>query len=111
MQIQKRPLGNTYVTQAFPWGLYLRNGHRLLCSDGKIRAAELAVTADTFFSVPATIRVKGKTISGYMSTMAPSGLDSDTPRVYVFRAHSCHYETMGNFPTGEALETLINSAL
>ena len=37
-------LAKTFTEQSFPWGLYHRTGHRLLCSDGKVRAAELAQT-------------------------------------------------------------------
>ena len=55
----------TFTKQSMPWGLYAKNGSRLLCSDGVIRAAELAETADTFFSVPASIRIKGKRVTGY----------------------------------------------
>lgn len=49
-----------------PWGLY--QGGKALCSDGKIRALKrISVTADTFFSVPASVRVNGKTVAGYIT--------------------------------------------
>ena len=40
----------TSLSQTYPWGFFRRIGHRLLCADGVIRAAELAQCADTFFS-------------------------------------------------------------
>lgn len=58
----------TKIVTSQPWGLYHRKGSRVLCADGKIRSlAYLAQTADTFFSVPAAIRYKGKYIHGYVS--------------------------------------------
>ena len=48
------------------WGLPLRQGSKVLCSDGKIRSlVRLAITHDTFFSIPCAVKVKGKTIAGY----------------------------------------------
>lgn len=60
-----------------PWGMFARNGSRLLCADGIIRAAELAPTADTFFSIPARVRVKGKWLSGYATSIGASGQTTD----------------------------------
>lgn len=72
-----------YRQGAFACG-FMRNGHRLLCADGVIRAAELAEQPDTYFSIPAKIRIKGKVITGYATTEM-----SDTARtsVNIFRAH------------------------
>lgn len=76
----------TFTKTIGPWQVFARTGHRLLCSDGVIRAAELAPTADTFFSVPATIRIKGRRITGYYTgdeeTVAPFR------PVCVFRQHT-----------------------
>jgi hypothetical protein len=67
----------------------MRNGARLLCADGVIRAAELAETADTFFSVPASVRVNGKRVSGFMGTSGKDNLDSATElRTYTFHQHT-----------------------
>ena len=69
----------TKINYSYPWGLIRRNGNRLLCADGVIRAAELAQTPDTFFSIPAYIRIKGKRIEGYASSDESKG-----ERVYTF---------------------------
>jgi len=101
MNIEKNTHGLTFVTQSRPWGLYLKNGHRLLCSDGKIRAAELAETADTFFSVPARVRVNGKSVSGYMTVQTRDGSSVETgnnPNAYVFRHHTCHSDALPSWP-------------
>ena len=68
-----------------PWGLFRRSGHRLLCADGIIRAAELAQCADTYFSIPASIRIRGKRVTGYATSDESEGV-----RVYTFRPHDRH---------------------
>lgn len=83
MNTQKRPLGKTHVTQSFPWGLYRRNGHRAICSDGVIRAVEMAETADTYFSVPASVRIAGKRYTGYVTGEETR----EGGRCYSFRHH------------------------
>lgn len=64
---QTREFGaGTALTQRFPWGLYI--GGRALCSDGRVRRlARIAITADSFFSIPASVRVSGRTVSGFVS--------------------------------------------
>lgn len=76
----------TKINYGQPWGLIRRNGNRLLCADGKVRAAELAQTPDTYFSIPASVRVKGKRITGYATTD-----ERDGQRVHTFRPHTVHY--------------------
>ena len=78
----------TKINYSYPWGIIRRNGNRLLCADGKIRAAELAQTPDTFFSIPASVRVCGKWVSGYATTD-----ERDGQRVHTFRPHTVHYAT------------------
>lgn len=70
------------VNKSFCGGFH-RHGHRLMCGDGKIRAAELSPHPDTFFSIPAWVRVRGKRFSGY-ATAAMSG-------EYQFRLHNDHW--------------------
>lgn len=89
-RMMKRELGKTYVTHTMPWGLCPRNGHRLLCSDGVVRAAQLALTPDSFFSHPASIRIKGKLITGYMTVESEFTVEYGATiwrRAYVFRHH------------------------
>lgn len=84
MNITKSTLGKTYISSN-PYGLYSRTGHRLLCSDGIIRAAELAKSSDTYFSIPAFIRMNGKRISGYATCERDSKWKHE---VWAFRHHT-----------------------
>jgi hypothetical protein len=90
MNTEIRRLGKTYITVTRPWGLNRRSGHRLLCADGKIRAAELAAEPDTFFSTPAKIRIKGKWITGYMSVEDRLGDYS----AFMFNVHDCYQKDL-----------------
>jgi hypothetical protein len=74
MARQTRTFANcTSVTQDYPWGLYV-SAH-VLCSDGKVRTtARIAQTADTFFSVPAAVKVEGKTVSGFITIEEDRGV-------------------------------------
>lgn len=57
----------TSLINSQPWGMY--HGGRAMCSDGKVRAIKrIAPTPDTFFSIPASVTVKGKTVAGYVTT-------------------------------------------
>jgi hypothetical protein len=65
----------TWLRTATRWDLYAAGA--TLCADGKVRApARIAATADTFFSIPAAVKVRGKTVSGYVSLRD----DIDSPR-------------------------------
>lgn len=64
---------------------------RVMCSDGRVRpTVRISATADTFSSVPCAVRVKGMTVSGFMTIENRSGLtvvtDAD-PRVAKFVAN------------------------
>lgn len=79
----------TELRVSYPWGVY--RGGRALCSDGKVRAlARISVTADTFFSVPASVKVNGRTVSGYVTVQTVNGFDTaadDDPSVVRFVAY------------------------
>ena len=109
MKTERHHMHKTYLSRTFPWGLHLRNGHRLLCSDGKIRAAELAPTADTFFSIPARVRVNGRTISGYATTDKTSDCD-DRNGVYTFRHHDKHADALPEWPSPYAKDPTDHAA-
>lgn len=52
-----------------PWHVL----HKVLncpCPDGKARVAVITGEADTFFSVPARVKAKGKTVTGFVTTTA-----------------------------------------
>ena len=101
MNITKHAFGKTHLSRSYPWGLHPRNGHRLLCADGVIRSAELAQTADTFFSIPASVRINGKRVSGYASTEQDSRWEKS---VYVFRHHDGQEAFLPAWPVGSQSE-------
>jgi hypothetical protein len=58
-----------------PWGFSCRG--RALCPDGKVRAFR-GGTADTFFSIPARVSARGKTVSGYVTVETVEGFSTAT---------------------------------
>lgn len=103
----------TYTKQSYPWGLYARTGHRLLCADGIVRAAKLAQCADTFFSIPASITYKGKHIVGFASVD-----EIDGQRVHTFHAMNSHkdrfpffWPSMGTAEEQRERETLLRKGI
>lgn len=66
----------TSITTCAPWGLNV--ACRAICPDGRVRSVRIAQTADTFFSTPASVRVRGKTVSGYVTVSTPSGLSTES---------------------------------
>jgi len=72
----------TFVTQEVPYGLFTRYGHRVLCSDGKIRACRMESTPDTYFSIPAVLKIKNKSITGHVTTR-----EHNNETVYCFYHH------------------------
>jgi len=59
-----------------PWSLFV--GGKAMCSDGVVRTLKrIAQTADTFFSIPASVEVRDrgikKTVSGYVTIECRSG--------------------------------------
>lgn len=45
----------------------LRKVTNVLCEDGKFRNAHIVSEPDTYFSIPAVVYVKGKTVRGFVS--------------------------------------------
>ncbi len=65
----------TWTQQRQPWGIFTRA--KAVCPDGKARIVRLAACAGSFFSVPARLSYKGKTVSGFISFASDSGLSTD----------------------------------
>lgn len=86
---------DTSLTVTYPWGLYVAG--RALCADGKVRTLKrIAQTADTFFSVPASVTVKGRTVAGYISIQTRAGFDTATPDdPAIVRFHAYQYRANG----------------
>ncbi len=87
---EKQEYGNdTHLMVRYPWGGF--HGGRALCADGKVRALKrISTTADTFYSVPASVAVNGKTVSGYVTVQTMRGFSTatdDDPAVVKFYAY------------------------
>ena len=92
MTIQTRQYAHgTELTVSYPWGINVSG--RALCADGKVRKLKrIAQTADTFFSTPASVEVRGKTIAGYVTIETVQGMSTATdadPAVLKFCAYTC----------------------
>ena len=59
---------------------------RALCSDGKVRSVRFSNGghADTFFSIPGSVRVKGRTVTGYVSLETNEGTEPETVRFHSY---------------------------
>src|SRR3990172_7289488 len=65
---------------------------RALCSDGKVRAVRFTGDgiADTFFSIPASVKVSGRAVSGFVTVETVTGFSTPTdndPAVVRFVAY------------------------
>lgn len=94
----------------YPWGLY--EGGHAMCSDGKVRSLKrISQTADTFFSVPASVVVGGRTVSGYVTVDTARGYSTatdDDPAVVKFIAvkYGRNHDAL---PDGKWLDTSADS--
>jgi hypothetical protein len=79
MQTDRREYADgTELVSTCPWGFYVTG--RALCPDGKVRTLKrIAETADTYWTVPASITYRGRTVSGYVTVRSRSGSDVATP--------------------------------
>ncbi len=83
----------TYLTVRYPFATFV--GGSALCKDGKVRTLKrISESADTFFSVPASVEVRqnGKrfTVAGYVSVDTVSGSSVETeddPAIVRFHAY------------------------
>lgn len=66
----------TSLTTRHPWGICV--AARVMCPDGVVRATARISTADTFFPVPCAVKVKGKTVSGFLTVETREGLSTET---------------------------------
>lgn len=68
----------TYLTMSDDmWRNY--TGGAALCSDGQVRKlARISTGADTFFSIPAAVVVKGVTVAGYVTIETEEGFSTES---------------------------------
>ncbi len=78
----------TWTETYRPWGIFTRA--RALCPDGRLRVVKLRITADTYFSVPARLSYKGKSVTGYISWASDSGLSTDPAQYVTFVPTGLH---------------------
>ncbi len=72
---KRRYAKETWTETCGPWATFTRA--RAICPDGKLRVVKLAMCADSFFSVPARLSYRNKTVAGFISFAADSGLSTD----------------------------------
>lgn len=60
--IEQKIVRNIYNS----WGFTGSKITNVLCSDGKFRTFTASAEADTFFTTPGSIKVKGKSVSGFV---------------------------------------------
>lgn len=78
----KCPNGSESVMSSGPWSQTVAIKH-CVCSDGRPRYARITGQPDTFFSIPAAVKVKGKTVTGFVSINTSCGKDEG----YIFHAN------------------------
>lgn len=67
-----------------PWQVF--SGGSAICPDGiSRRLKRIAIIADTYFSIPASVVVRGKYVRGYVTTM--ESLRSDAGGLVVFHPY------------------------
>ena len=86
----------TFLATRQPWGIFV--GGRALCPDGVVRNLKrISICADSFFSVPAAITYRGKTIAGFVSmdTIGGNSIPTDND-LAVVRFHCYEYRRNGS---------------
>ena len=84
---------DTYLTpEPGPFSCGMSSG-AALCADGVVRPLRFrnGGIADTFFSIPCSVSVKGKTVSGYATVETVDGYSTateDDPAIVRFVAYS-----------------------
>lgn len=81
-----------------PWSVGPRIVRNVICPDGSQRSAYLSpLGADTFFSIPARVYVRGLTVAGYVTSETLEGFSVETvgdPSVWKFVPYT--YRKNGN---------------
>jgi len=76
---------------------------KAVCTDGIVRSAVVRGEADTFFSVPASVRVGKKHVSGYLTPRENYNPEKQYETVYAFIAYS--YRKNGYLLPGTEIPT------
>ena len=81
---------NDHAPSRSPWSAQTGSRYRVVCADGVVRTATATAEADTWFSVPARVQVRGRTVAGYVSAVEWFDIMTDDERPaarYLFRAY------------------------
>jgi len=62
----KYPNGSESVLSNGPWAQLVKIKN-CMCSDGIQRVAKITGQPDTYFSVPAAVKIRGKTVTGFIT--------------------------------------------
>lgn len=66
MRQTREYLKGTSLTTDGQWSVFVAG--RAVCPDGKVRALSwIAMCADSYWTIPARVKVKGKSVSGYVT--------------------------------------------
>lgn len=93
----------TSITRSYPWGLNV--AAMVQCPDGIVRKCKrIAACADTFFSTPASVTVRGRTVAGFITLETRSGMSTATPDdpavlrffPYKYRKHGAIFDRATN---------------
>ena len=76
-----------------PWQIAYK-ATDVLCSDGVRRTVNLSSEADTFFSIPGSVQVKGKTVSGFIHCYNRSDGEGDFE--FVANRNAKNYDVLPN---------------
>lgn len=71
-----------------PWGEQRGTQYRALCADGIVRTATATAEADTFYTVPARVKVRGITVTGHVFARPGYEVEDNGGPVYAFSAYS-----------------------
>jgi hypothetical protein len=83
---QRHAAGETFLAFYGPWHLPCRA--RLRCPDGKLRMTQrVASEPDTFWTIPCAVKVRGKMVTGYLSTNTDTGEYEFHPSLYRKNGH------------------------
>lgn len=90
----------TWSEMTQPWGLLVRAA--AVCEDGRVRTVRVG-NPDTYFSAPARVSFRGKTVTGFITWKSDSGLSTDPEQWIAFTATGKHKDVFSRKALCESL--------